>query len=151
MTNMYNSHEPPKQYQHPQNRHDTLKRLTVHVTCSIFVAMGTRNCFTITKLLYIYCISFLCSCLRASVVQLFCGRFLATGLHAILYIHICKMTRFYKFIHQIMNCLSAENSFITKFTSRFSPFSSRSAFHVGIIQKYTAALKYSEPYPATCD
>jgi hypothetical protein len=36
-------------------------------------------------------------------------------------------------IHQIMNCLSAGNSFITKFSPTLS---SRSVFHIGVIQKY---------------
>jgi hypothetical protein len=43
-----------------------------------------------------------------------------------------------KFIHQIVNCLCAGNSFITKFVSKFSPaLPSRSAFHIGVIQEYT--------------
>jgi hypothetical protein len=43
-----------------------------------------------------------------------------------------------KFIHQIVNCLYAVNYFITKFTSKFSPtLSSISAFHTGVMQKYT--------------
>jgi hypothetical protein len=50
-----------------------------------------------------------------------------------------------KFIHQIMNCLSAGNSFVTKFTSKCSPtLSSRCVFHIGVIQKYNG-----EPCPAT--
>jgi hypothetical protein len=44
-----------------------------------------------------------------------------------------------------MNCLSAGNFFMTKFTSKFSPTaSSRSVFHVGVIQKYS--LLWSIPY-----
>jgi hypothetical protein len=43
-----------------------------------------------------------------------------------------------KFIHQIVNCLSAANSFITKFMSTFLlTLSSRSIFHIDAIQKYT--------------
>jgi hypothetical protein len=43
-----------------------------------------------------------------------------------------------KFVHQIMNCLSAGNSFIMKFASKFLPtLSSRSVFHMGDMQKYT--------------
>jgi hypothetical protein len=51
---------------------------------------------------------------------------------------VYEQSRCFKFIHQIMNCLSAGNSFITKFTSKCSPtLSSRSIFHIGVIQKYT--------------
>jgi hypothetical protein len=57
-----------------------------------------------------------------------------------------------KFIQQIVNCLSAGNSFITKFTSTFSPtLSSRSVLHMGDIQKYTQTnnsqfvLKHTAP------
>jgi hypothetical protein len=43
-----------------------------------------------------------------------------------------------------MNCLSAGNSFITKFTSKFSPtLSSRSIFHMGDIETHVA-LKYTK-------
>jgi hypothetical protein len=43
-----------------------------------------------------------------------------------------------KFIHQIMNSLSAGNSVTTEFISKFSPtLSSRSVYHVGVIQKNT--------------
>jgi hypothetical protein len=50
---------------------------------------------------------------------------------------VCEEPRS-KFIHQITNCLSAGNSFITKFTSTFSPtLSSRSVFHIHVIQKHT--------------
>jgi hypothetical protein len=49
----------------------------------------------------------------------------------------CQESHCSKFIHQIMNCLSARNSFITKFTSKFlSTLSSRSVYHIGVIQKY---------------
>jgi hypothetical protein len=55
----------------------------------------------------------------------------------VFYYLVCYESRCSKFIHQIMNCLSAGNSFITKFTSKFSPTpSSRSAFHRDVIRKY---------------
>jgi hypothetical protein len=47
-------------------------------------------------------------------------------------------SRYSKFIHQVVNCLSARNSFLVKFTLRFSrTLSSRSLFYMGDIQKYT--------------
>jgi hypothetical protein len=43
----------------------------------------------------------------------------------------------------MVNCLSTGNSFITKFTSKFSPtISSRFIFHVGILQKHTLLSIY---------
>jgi hypothetical protein len=49
-----------------------------------------------------------------------------------------KESRCSKFIPQIVNCLSTGNSFITKFTLKFSStLSSRFVFHIGVIQKYT--------------
>jgi hypothetical protein len=54
-----------------------------------------------------------------------------------------------KFIHQIMNYLSAGNSFITKFTSKFSPtHSSRSVFHMGDTEIHVV-LKYTTPWCTT--
>jgi hypothetical protein len=41
---------------------------------------------------------------------------------------------FPKFIHRIMNCLFAGYSFITKFSPTLS---SRSVFHLSVVQKYT--------------
>jgi hypothetical protein len=52
-----------------------------------------------------------------------------------------------KFIHQTVNCLSARNSFITKFMSELLPtLSSRSLFHVGVIQMVHIVLKYTAPW-----
>jgi hypothetical protein len=43
--------------------------------------------------------------------------------------------------HKTVNCLSARNSFVTKFMSKFAPtFSSRSVFHMGVIEKYMLFL-----------
>jgi hypothetical protein len=51
---------------------------------------------------------------------------------------VYQESRWPKFIYQIVNCLSAGNSFITNFSPTLS---SRSLFHIGVIHKY----KYTAP------
>jgi hypothetical protein len=50
---------------------------------------------------------------------------------------VYKELQWFKYIHWIVNCLSAGNSFIIKFILKFLlKLSSRSVFHIGVILKY---------------